>query len=203
MALVLLNPPAALNAARYTLRLLDTVTEPRGVYGFSEARLDWGGECWAMTLETPPLSAGDEAEILAWCDALRMPNRAARLTPSGWVRRGTTTAASLAITASVSAGARSVPVSGVGAGETLLAGSPCSVKGRLHRIRESVTGDAATLELTPRLRVAVTASDNVVLSGSGLRGQWRLQSSPESGRDYGQIGANARGLALEFVEAFG
>lgn len=203
MALTILDPPAAFKAADWSLSLADTVAEPRSGYTMVESRLDYAGEMWALTVTTPPLRQPDAVAILAWCDRLRDADAAARLSvplPIGGLGMfGTSAAATVTVTADAVAGARSVAVTGIGVGLTLGAGQMIAVGDHLHRLRATVTGTAATLSLTPRLRRPVTIGQTLSLVDA--TGIFRLQARPTHHLTASQFGAHAAPMTLEFREA--
>lgn len=196
--------PAALEYEQASLRAVDTVAETRSVYSGAESRLDFGGEWWELTLVTIPMQWGDAAEIAAWCDRLRDADATAQIDLSSLTTRlGTTAAATITLTSGAAAGQRSVAVTGLGAGKTLLAGSfIATAANRLHRLRQSVTASgtgAATLDLFPRLRDALSTS--AVLTIGAPAGLWRLQGRPGHDWSAPQFGSLVAPKSLTFVEA--
>lgn len=200
--------PAALAFAALSLSARDTVAESRSAYSGAESRLDWGGEWWELTVTVPPQRWNEgAAELEAWADRLRDADAVARIrldAPMPW--RGTTTAATVAVSGAHAAGGRSLAVTGLGAGATLLAGSLIADPDRrLHRIRQDVTANgsgAGTLNLFPRLRAAYAGGEAWRLAGGeGVVGNFRLQARPGHDFEFGARGGVVGGKVFRFVEA--
>lgn len=198
---MIIDAPVALKRAQMSLRGRDTVAETRSVYTGAESRIDYGGEWWELTIVTPPMRWDDAADVAAWCDRLRDDDAVARIELAGLMaRRGTTTAETVAVTANAAASSRTVSVDGLGASATLLPGSFLHTPGdRLHRLRQSVTGDAATLSLFPRLRDALSIGA-VLRLAPRPRGLFRLQDRAGIDLD-ASGGATVQPMTLTFVEA--
>lgn len=202
----IIDAPAALRMAQLSLRAVDTLAEVRSVYSGAEGRIDYGGEWWELTVVTPPMLWDDAAEVAAWCDRLRADDAVARIEMLALMaRRGTTTADTITLNANAAAGGRTVSVSGLGAGATLLAGAMLHTQGdRLHRLRQGVTADGsgtASLDLFPRLRSGLSAGAVLRLSGTPRpRGLFRLQGRPGHEFDAGS-GAVVQPKTLTFIEA--
>lgn len=199
-----IDQPVVLEGATFTLTPRDTVAETRSVYSGAEERLDFGGEWWELTIQTPLLDWDSAAELDSWTDRLRDADAIARLSLLGLApKRGTTTATTMTFSANALAGARSFGISGLGASATLGAGSFLSVADRLHRLRVGAVADgsgACTIEVFPRLRAPATLGSTIQIA-TGVRGLWRLQGRPAHSWDAQRGNSILSGKTLTFVEA--
>lgn len=196
----IIDAPEALKRSRIVLASWDSVAHNLSPYSRAGDRIDFGGEAWSLTVTTPPLIGQDAAAVSAWCRRLRAPDAFARLSPRE-DRYGTSTSSILRVRAATPVLSRSFPVNGIGAGDTVLAGSLVEISGRLYSVMEDLTGDVngeATMSVWPRTRDALAFNAPITMDSPS--GQWVLREIPDIVRD-ARISRDVREpMEISFVE---
>lgn len=197
--------PAALKGAQFSLIASDTLAQTASIYTGKIHRLDFGGEWWEATLVTPPMTPAAADEVLGWCDLLRQEESVTKL-PIPAFPAGTSSASDILLASDVDAGVSFVDFNGIGAGQTITAGTLLTDGfGRLYRVKRTVTGDgsgAASLALFPRLRQAGATGDAfTIVRHQALSGVWYLQERPPQSWAFQRLGSNVEPMTLTFVEA--
>jgi hypothetical protein len=197
----ILDVPAGVDFASVELIMRDSVSRAASPYTGAQARVDFGGRWWEMTLTTTPLILAVASDLDGWADSLAEPGVAARILRPVLVGvHGTASASSVTVATAAAANASAVAVAGVGAGLTIARGSLLSIGGRLHRVRrELVGGSGEALRIVPPLRAAVLVGD-VVQWGAAAAGLWLLSERPPR-RHEATAGAWSDPVTLKFSEA--
>ena len=163
---------------------------------------EWSS-AWQVSLDLLALRVSDVAVLTAWVASMRGRVGTALVGPMIYARpRGTANTAGV-LTGTAAARARTLPVTGLGAGKTLLSGDflqlGSGATARLHQLVATATADgagAATLDIEPPLRAAVTSGGAVILIAP--KGVFRLTSNAPPVTRTGSAGAVAS-LAFEEV----
>jgi hypothetical protein len=194
--------PAGMRLSALTGPYLETIAAvTRSPFTGAQQVQEWSS-AWQIALELRALRVSDVAVLAAWIASMRGRVGTALVGPMIHARpRGTANTAGVA-TGTAAARARALPVTGLGAGKTLLAGDflqlGSGAGARLHQLVATATADgagAATLDIEPPLRAPVTPGNAVTLMAP--KGVFRLTSNAPPVPRTGSAGAVA---SLSFEE---
>lgn len=162
----------AFRARNFTLGITPTVAVSASPFSGVQQVYEWPNVTWRASFDVVAKGRTEWAVLQAFIASLRGRFGTVLIYPYQGVRpRGTTNTAGVTVaTGGAAAQARSINLSGMGAGRTLLAGDFLQLGSgattRLHQVVESATADGsgnATVTIEPPLRTSYSAAAAVTL----------------------------------------